>query len=415
MARKVFEVAGQKYIVIAYTGFAELGLATEPPRPLAAVPLFDRVEDSLVEPLRRARSVEEDFKVMGFRGVGGLLRAMAGESVASAPPQGNGRLSYEDKSVCPFVLFRGERSYEFSIMPTSYRPLAHIPAERHPRIRRRHTRIERRLARKIRAAVLISRRSWLTRLQSRAAARHFGAVSTLADFTFDPRVAAYFAHPTFNEADRTASGAGTRPVGIIYEFRYDKLQRCLPIQTFSTEESGAATFTFQVITDVVEVPYLAFDATKESIYPARCLVELPLYLTNRKIALRSVLVPTVARIRAQQAAFLEIAGEATADCVDSMRLWYLLDFICDKWCFFRSDRQYEEPPSITRRSFRKTRACCVWQQLAPWVERTLSQDHVGPRVRTAAHEAAVGDRRYERGPTIGSGYGDGSPVSELGA
>jgi len=174
MARKVFEVAGQKYIVIAYTGFAELGLATEPPRPLAAVPLFDRVEDSLVEPLRRARSVEEDFKVMGFRGVGGLLRAMAGESVASAPPQGNGRLSYEDKSVCPFVLFRGERSYEFSIMPTSYRPLAHIPAERHPRIRRRHTRIERRLARKIRAAVLISRRSWLTRLQSRAAAATSG-------------------------------------------------------------------------------------------------------------------------------------------------------------------------------------------------------------------------------------------------
>jgi FRG domain len=251
MARKVFEVAGQKYIVVAYTGFADLGLATDPPRPLAAVPLFDRVEDSLVEPLRRARSLEEDLKVMGFRGVGGLVRALAGDSVAPALPHGNGRLSYEDKSVCPFVLFRGERSYEFSIMPTSYRPLARIPPELHPRIRRRHARIERRLARKIRAAVLISRRTWLTPLQSRAAARHFGAVSTLADFTFDPRVAAYFAHPTFNEADRNASGAGTRPVGIIYGFRYDKLQRCFPIQTFSTEESGAGTFTFQVITDAL--------------------------------------------------------------------------------------------------------------------------------------------------------------------
>jgi hypothetical protein len=348
--RKSVELAGKKYIIVPYTGFGDLGIRTNPPVPMALVPLFDQVEDSLAGPLRRAQSFEQNLKLHGVAGLAALLRTTAGEVVGT--PQGETKaLSYEDKLAFPFVFFRGERREEFGIQPTSFRVLSRTEPRHHDRVLRQQARRERWSSRKIQIALAIARGNRLTLAQSRAAARHYGIASALVDFSFDPRVAAYFAHPRIADPERRSFDSGKTPVGIIYGLGFDDLQRCFPLQAFTINGPGDVQITFHLIGNLLEVPYLALDESQNTIGLAVCSIELPSYFANRKIKLHAIQVPSVSRIRAQQGVFLEVAGEGfEIRWWDSMRLWYLLDFLCEKWCFFRRDAQFEDLPAISTKA-----------------------------------------------------------------
>ena len=363
--RTLLTVSGQKYVVLPYGGFKTFGLSTTPSVPQVAVPFFDRVEDSVSEPLAMVRGLEENLKQSGVAGVGALIAAgRFADSTARAAK--THELSYEDKISFPFILFRGERREEFGILPTLYRPLAHTEPRRHLTLLRELARRELHLARKIRFALLKGRRIRLKTDQSRAAARHFGVASALVDFTFDPNVAAYFAHPRIQEDERASFDAGKAPLGIIYGFSYSQFGRCFTMQATTPGGFGSAAIDFILLENVIHVPYLAFDESKKSIQPAVCSIVLPQHFVHRTITLRCVIVPGLERIRAQQGMFLEIAGNVIDSYLDAVILWYVLDFICHKWCFLRTDAQFEVRPSVSDESLFPTESrlvrAAVWSR-----------------------------------------------------
>jgi len=259
--RKTFEIDGQRYIVIPYTGFRDLGVDAEPQVPLEVVPLYACVEDSLAEPLRQVKNREETLRdhradILSAVVMGAKSKIREGSEIREG-------ISYEGKLGFPFMLFRGERREEYSIQPTLLRLLNQVIPQHYRYTMRKDVRIERALAWKIRLALLVSDRVWLTKMRARAAARHYGAPSMLLDFTFDPRVAAYFAHPPIRDSERADFEAGTIPVGLIYGLRYDTLQRFFPIQSLFLERGSGHAFTFHFSTTTIRAPYLTFNENKK--------------------------------------------------------------------------------------------------------------------------------------------------------
>jgi FRG domain len=345
ISRKTFEEDGHRYIVIPYTGFRDLGIYAEPQIPLEVVPLFDRVEDSLAEPLRQVKQFEDTLHTHNI-------------DILSAIVTGTKRGSYESKLQFPAIFFRGERREQYSIQPTLLRRADKTIPELWPRTIRKLEQVQRILAWKIRLALFLSDRHWLTELQARAAARHYGAASTLVDFSFDPHVAAYFAHPPLRDAERADLEAGKVPVGIIYGLRYDVLQQSFPMQSFFLGGRTGNSISFPLLTDTIRTSYLTYNEEREKIDRATCVID---FRPDAQITFRAVAVPRIGRIRAQQGLFIELDLSRGAKIIDAIRLWYVLDFLAEKWCFLRRDEQFEVPPSITSQAlFPKDQRLVRW-------------------------------------------------------
>jgi len=80
------------------------------------------------------------------------------------------------------------------------------------------------------------------------------------------------------------------------------------------------------------------------------MIDLRPHVANMRVTFRAVAVPSIERIRAQQGLFIELDLGRRGEVSDAFRLWYLLDFLAEKWCFLRRDAQFEAPPSVTGES-----------------------------------------------------------------
>jgi len=329
--RLIFNSDGGKYIVLPYTGFTNFGAYTDPPTLRVAVPFFDNVSDALVPALKSSASYEEDLKLQGIAGITSLI--------AKGPStSGTRTLAYEDKIAFPFLFFRGESREEHGILPTLYR----TPAGQDPAIIvRRRLKAERRAARLMQAALLLGHGRRLSFEHGRAAARHYGVSSALTDFSFDPRIAACFAQAPFRDLEKQQPSS--RPVAIIYCLSYDMLQRVFPTQGWKPLATGGMEIQFYPLGQALRIPFLAFDPQSESLVESTATIAIPDWAMNKTVTLRGVPVPGVRRIVLQQGIFIEIDVKDPADWITPMFFWYLLDFMSQKWAFFRADTAYSDP------------------------------------------------------------------------
>jgi hypothetical protein len=176
-----------------------------------------------------------------------------------------------------------------------------------------------------RLTVLIARGQWLSTLQSRAVARHYGVTSRLMDFSLSPDVAAIFGtHP---RGDRDAS---SERVCLLYALRQERLAELFPLHGSKPNSQGLGLdISFYSVGPVVRISYLAFDRQALEIRNAVAEIQMPGTLTSARSMLRTTLVPSVRRIAAQQGMFVEVSG---MDALSALAVWYLLDFASDKWC-----------------------------------------------------------------------------------
>lgn len=341
--RYVLSQQGRRFVVLPYTGFRHLGIATDPEVPRVAVPLYDTVEEALAEPLAESWQHREMLAANGIAGVASLLASLPGQ--APAPRAGSraaADVTYEDKIHFPFVFFRGEAREEHGLMPVMFRRITGTTPDEQDHMIAQRRREEARAARRTRWRSMLSLRGRLTEMQARAAARHYGAMSSMLDFTFDPRIAAYFSHPSYREHERQQANDGIKPMGIIYGMSYARLQEALPTQGWGQDGSGGPSINFYSIGSTIEVPYLSADTSTGAITPARMLIDLAPVFANNPVSIRTAAVPSVRRIKAQEGLFIDLSGRGVGDWRCAFALWYLLDFICDKWCFYRRDQQYED-------------------------------------------------------------------------
>ena len=354
--RIVLQDGAQRYVVLPYTHFGQLGFATEPEKPQVAVPLYDGVAECLAEPSRLAADYEADLRRQGLAGITAVLRdaqkqSQAGSSGGPAVPPSERALIYEDKMRFPFVMFRGESREEHGLLPSLFRHLGagDAKAQDGEVDRRRHR--EARLARRIGWAMRLSRATRLSSFQARAAARHYGAASPILDFSFDPRVSAYFSHPAMKPGERAGLAQGQTPIGILYCLSYQRLQEIFPVQGWGNGENGEVVITFILAGGELRVPYLSWNAGTGGIERSKLAIAIPPHLTNATIQLRCVAVPGIARIHAQQGLFFEIDSPAFTDWRMACCFWYLIDFICQKWCFVRGREAFQLPANgISTRS-----------------------------------------------------------------
>jgi hypothetical protein len=331
--RTTFEAHGKSWIVLPYTGFRELGIATEPEVPRVAVPLSASIAEAIGPALELVREQDDTLSAMNVPAALRLLAKMKG--VAREDADG---VQYEDRLAFPFVLFRGERQEEAGILPTAYRGLERFSPEMVPGVLRRRLARERAASRRMRMACALQGH-WLSEAQGKAAARHYGAPSPLLDFSFDPRVAAFFAHP--GRPSGAPASQESQPRGILYCFRFALLQAFMEVQGWKPLPDGSIEIRFYNTNPVWTVPYLASDRNG-GLVQAQCHIFIPPHVAAEQPAIRIVSVPAIRRIRAQQSAFIEIRLRDPGDFFTAMFLWYLIDFLCEKYCFLHGPQPYED-------------------------------------------------------------------------
>jgi hypothetical protein len=240
---------------------------------------------------------------------------------------------YEDKLNFPFLFFRGEPDKRYGIMPTRYRfsgqpdPLA-TTQER--------IGFETRCAAALEPYLRQHSTAPISDTVARAAARHFGAPSSFVDFSFNPEVAAFFAHPRLTDAERNR-----KKCGVIYGLRYSALDRLTGMQAWSLSPEGGRDIHGVIAFSVWSIPYLACDLANVRIHPATLTIAIPEHLVGRPMTIRTRLVPAIPRIMAQQGIFLEANFDRPEDWWSQVFLWTVLDFMTDKWCFLREASAYE--------------------------------------------------------------------------
>lgn len=313
--RTIIEADGRRFVVLPYTGFQALGVPTEPQVPRIAVPMFETVEESLAEPIAHAERFLEELRARGFD-----------------------ELTYEAKSSNPLLFFRGESREERGILPVMFRGLVADSFAGTERLIKRRTRSQNRSARWTRVKTLVGSGHLLTPFEAKAAARHHGAMSTMLDFTFEPRIAAYFGHPRFSAAEQ-AQGSHIQPMGIIYALSFAALSRVFQTQGWKIQDGRNPAMTFYSVSTTLEIPYLSANMDSGSVEPATLLIDISPFMPIARITLQTVAVPREPRIKAQQGLFVELPDKWTS----SMPLWYMLDFIADKWCYIRRNQQFQDP------------------------------------------------------------------------
>lgn len=328
---------GQRYLVVPYDGFAVLGMRTDPAKPLLAVPLFDRIEACIEEPLALAHDLSGTQVVSPLSLLGAGLRA-ALDRGAVGPLRAAHGADLEPSAVLPEIIFRGESREERGMVSSLFRQVSAWTSRGRDRIVQKRLQAELAMAERVRRAFIASGRPEMTMIEARAAARHYGATSTLLDFSFEPRIAAFFGHPPYADFERAQKGA--TPIGVIYGLAMASIEQCFGILGWKPEGDRAATIRIYGASGAT-VPYLAADMQSGEVRPAEMKVELP-KLAAGGITIRMTRVPSVARINAQKGLFIEIGRDDGADWQQAAQLWYLLDFVCHKWCYIRQDRQFED-------------------------------------------------------------------------
>jgi len=154
--RKVYTAGGEKYIILPYTAFRQMGVADEVPQ--VAIPFHENIASAVAEPIRRATEYEETLAANKLvRLAGAVLRAK--DSVASA----SNRPGYEEKLALPRMMFRGESHEIDGLMPTMFR----IREPDLYGVMQRRLGLERRRARLMQVAMFLQKGVRLGREESR--------------------------------------------------------------------------------------------------------------------------------------------------------------------------------------------------------------------------------------------------------
>ncbi|MEP7383178.1 MAG: FRG domain-containing protein [Gemmatimonadota bacterium] len=309
----ILTIEGRRYFRLRYTDLP----AGERHEPVASlVPFHDSLEDALAA----VRQYSNDR-------LDPLRRQFSGTSA-------DADASYRDKLANPTIFYRGQSNLDFSIVPTRFRlggvsdPATEIA---------RRIGIEEERAGAILRHFTASSGADLTELQSRAVARHFGAPSTLVDFTFDPSVAASFAQPQFSEQELREGP----PLGLIYAIDMGQLQEMFGMMAWSIGADGGREIHLVNTKTRWGLPFLTYNDGAKRPEVQTLAVDVPPVLREQHARLRTCIVPGVSRIEAQGGLFLELSLEDATDAATPLRFWTLLDFLARKWCFRRSDAPYE--------------------------------------------------------------------------
>lgn len=308
----VLTIGGERYFPMRYD---ELPVGESRTPVTALVPYHDSLEDALVAVQRFS-----DDRLAPLRA---RMRGTSADAGAS----------YEDRLANPTIFYRGQSDLAFSIVPTRFRlaGVADAAAEVARRIEG-----EARHAAAVRQHFAQSTHADLTELQSRAVARHFGAPSTLVDFTFDPEVAAAFSHPAFS-ARESREGA---PFGMLYAIDMGQLQEMFGMMAWALGADGGREIHLVNLKEEWGLPFRAYDAERGEVVQRWLSVPVPQLLREQHARLRTCIVPGVSRIRSQRGLFLELALDDPTNAAMPLFFWTLLDFVAHKWCFRRRDRAF---------------------------------------------------------------------------
>lgn len=308
----VLTIGGERYFPMRYD---ELPVGESRTPVTALVPYYDSIEDALAA---MQRFSEERLAPLRER--------MPGTSADTDA-------TYEDKLANPTIFYRGQSDLAYSIVPTRFR-LAGV-ADPAAEVARR-VQEEARQATAIRGHFAESNHAELSELQSRAVARHFGVASTLVDFTFDPNVAAAFAHPRFS-ARESREGA---PFGMLYAIDMGQLQALFGMMAWAIGADGGREIHLVNVMEEWGIPFLSYDETTNAVVWRSLAVPVPPLLREQHSRLRTCIVPGVSRIKAQRGLFLELALEDATNAATPLFFWTLLDFLARKWCFRRRDEEF---------------------------------------------------------------------------
>lgn len=305
----IITVDNQRYYPMRYNDL-RVGVRGEPAT--ALIPFYD----SLPEALAAVHTYVESL-------LAPLRKQFSGSSADS-------NATYRDKLANPTVFFRGQDNLKFSIVPTRFR-LAGVADPK--------TEVERRVQKEQTRAAAIQDyfrehgRAELSELQARAAARHFGVPSTLVDFTFDPDVAAFFAHPPFSEQEQRDGAT----LGVIYAIDMGQLQETFGMMAWGINDDGGRDIHLVNTKTTWGIEFLGWDAQAGT--PARQALAVPVSeaLRREHARLRTCIVPGVSRIEAQRGLFLELSLDDKTDARTQLFFWTILDFLATKWCFCRAD------------------------------------------------------------------------------
>ncbi len=310
------------YIPIRYENFAALNAPAEPLVPWAVVPLHRNIGDAVGE----ARKLETEF-----------VRTLDATGVSRAGSGPEHQIAYADKLNFPFRVFRGERSLRFNIMPTRFRFSGQPdPAE----VTRERVQFEMRCAEQMRQYLRNKGAPEASIEQARAASRHHGCPSSFVDFSFNPEVAAFFAHPAFN-TDERERGAD---IGILYSLGIEDFEQLFGgLAAWAIPPEGGRDILYMNINREWQIPYKSFDPVKQTIEDATLRIRVPEHLVVKPVSIRTRIVTVIERIAAQEGIFIDGCFEDANDWWSEVLLWTVLDFASRKSCFLRADLAYENP------------------------------------------------------------------------
>lgn len=323
MSRVVITPDGKRYLLVRYHQFQNVGIFCEPEAPTVAVPFVPHIETLVTQ-----------------------LSDLSMTSPIRVPPRNDDdpvrrweearRLEMERVSTSPFRIFRGERT-EDGLMPTLFRWLARYPVNERLEVIRERRSLEARTALAITKAYGNEKGVSLTELQARAAARHYGAPSTFLDFSFDPRVAAFFGHPVFT------SPADASTPGTIYCLDYSHYQHMFPIIGWVIRSDNVGLNLVHLFSSA-SIPYLSYDETRGVSVANFRILDVAPWLKDGGPSISSIPLPQIRRVAAQQGVFVGLADDKDEIKAlnGSIATWYLLDFLSRKWAYVRHPHQYED-------------------------------------------------------------------------
>jgi hypothetical protein len=335
---QVIRIGEQLFVPMRYDNFASLGVTVEPGVPYQLVPLYRDVSEAVAEAMALRQALKDELTA---NGVLDLKRAMVPRG-SEPDEEFERKIDYLSRLDYPFRFFRGEYSLRFNIMPTRYR----FSGETDPLgVTEDRVKFEMACAAKMKEYLKSHGAPEAGDEQARAAARHFGAPSSFVDFSFNPEVAASFAHPLFNETEKR-DGA---PLGMLYSLGINDFERLFGMAAWAVQPGGGRDIHYLNLATVWRIPYQSFDPENVTVEEKTLEIKVPPALTVKPMSIRTTAVAAIGRIAAQEGLFIELDFENPTDWWSQVFLWTVLDFTCRKWAFVRQDFAYENAGSgITR-------------------------------------------------------------------
>ncbi|UCF04153.1 MAG: FRG domain-containing protein [bacterium] len=317
--QNVIKFDGKEFLLLRYDNFAALRVEVHPPKPCVAVPFYRNIRNVVKETLE----VEKRYEA--------FLLAQDLVKAGIEKPSETESISYKDKLNFPFLFFRGDKDERHGIMPTRYRFSGESDLLLTTRAR---IQFEMECAAKMKPYLERHSSSQITTEQARAASRHYGAPSSFVDFSFNPEVAAFFAHPNLSEQDRNRTN-----VGMVYSLNFNHFQYLFGLRMWAVSPDYGRDVHALNTLSVWRIPYFSYDTLEE----ATLTVSIPQTLVNCPVSIRTRIIPAIPRITSQEGIFLEANFENPEDWQAQVFLWTVLDFIADKWSFLRDDFSYQNP------------------------------------------------------------------------